>query len=359
MVKEKLYPFHVMIFTYMTQTGVVILSLPRLLAENFGYNGWLSLIGFSCIAAFNIFLISLVYRLGKGKSIFKILEMSLPKFLLVPMYMLLASIWAVTGCLVAKNYVSIFEMVSLSTTNVMLLKVLVDILTFLLVIKGIYSISKALTSFYWVTAWMYFILFFYAKDFEWARLTPFIFTGETHFLEGGISVFTSFIGYEICLLLFPYVKKNDKKFMRAVQWGNVLTTVTYMLICFICFGFYSFEQLKKMVYPMLDLLSYIKLPFIERIDNLLFAFFLFTSVATISVYLWASKEAVKQILPKGNEKWILFIIITLVYFLSWIPDSLLEIGEWLKYTGYAEVSIAYGLPCLLLLILIANKRARQ
>lgn len=358
MVKEKLYPFHVMVMTFMTQTGVVILSLPRLLADNFGYNGWLSLIGFSCLAAFNIFLISLVYRFGKGKSIFEILGTTLPKFVLYPLYAVLAGVWAVTGCTVAKNYVSIFEMVSLNTIHAMFLKLLVDILAFLLVIKGIYNISKAITSFFGITAWMYFILLFYVKDFEWSRMTPFLFAGETNFTEGSISVFTSFVGYEICLLLFPYAEKG-KKFMRAVQWGNVLTTVTYLLICLVCFGFYSLPQLRKMAYPMLDLLSYVKLPFIERIDNLLFAFFLFTTVATITMYIWASKETIKQMMPKTNEKKLTFFIIAIVYFIAWIPDTLPEIGEWLQYLGLTEIVFAFGLPLLLLLILLFSKRARQ
>lgn len=358
MAKEKLYPFHVMIVTYMTQTGVVILSLPRLLAENFGYNGWVALIGFSCVASLNIFLISLVYRWGKGKSIFQILEMSLPKFVLFPMYLFLSCIWAILGCIVAKNYISIFEMVSLSTTHVMFLNLLVDILTYLLVIKGIYNISKAFTSFYWVTSWMYLILLFYAKDFEWVRMTPFFFSGETHFVKGSMSVFTSFLGYELSIMLFPYVERS-KKFMRAVQIGNLLTTFTYTLICFICFGFYSFEQLKKMVYPMLDLLSYVKLPFIERIDNLLFAFFLFTTVATITMYIWASQEMVKRMIPKAKAKILVLIILAAVYIVAWIPDTIPEIGEWLRYLGYTETGVAFGLPLMLIAILLMNKRARQ
>ncbi|MDQ0060728.1 GerAB/ArcD/ProY family transporter [Paenibacillus harenae] len=358
MAKEKLYPFHVTILTYMTQTGVVMLSLPRILAENFGYNGWMALIGLSGIAALNIFIISLVYRLGKGKSIFQIMEMSLPKFVLYPLYSFIACIWAVTGCIVAKNYVSIFQMISFNTTHVMLLKIMVDILVYFLVIKGIYNISKALTSFYWVTSWMYLILFFYFKDFEWARMTPFFFSGETHFVEGSMSVFTSFIGYELSLLLFPYVEKG-KKFMRAVQIGNLLTTLTYIIICFICFGFYSFEQLKLMVYPMLDLLSYIKLPFIERIDNLLFAFFLFTTVSTIAMYIWASQEIVKRMIPKAKVKVIVILIIMAVFFIAWIPDTIPEIGEWLQYLGYTDTVIAFGLPLMLIAILLVNKRARQ
>ncbi|MCF2937890.1 spore germination protein, partial [Paenibacillus alkaliterrae] len=222
--KEKLYPFHVAVLTYMNQTGVIIMSLPRLLAENFGYNGWVALIGLSLIATLNIWIISLVHRLGKGKSIFEIFERSLPKVLLYPLYTFLAVVWSILGCMVAKNYVNIFQIISYNTTHAMILKLLVDILVYLLVIKGIYNISKATTSFFWIVNWMVFLLLFFVRDFEWARLTPFLFSGETNVFQGGLSVFTAFLGYEVCILLFPYAE-NNKKFMRAVMVSSATLIV--------------------------------------------------------------------------------------------------------------------------------------
>ncbi|WP_364146975.1 GerAB/ArcD/ProY family transporter [Paenibacillus sp. LPE1-1-1.1] len=356
--KEKLHPFHTAILIFMIQSGVVIMSLPQLLAENFGYNGWIVLFIISILVNVNIYLISLVYRMGKGKSIFQILESVLPRFILVPLYLCLIGIWMLTGCMVVKNYVFIFQIVSYNTTHPMLLKFLIDILCFLLVIKGIYNMSKAATSFFWITIWMVLLQLFFVKDFDWARLTPFVFKGDTHFIEGGVMVFTAFLGYELSMLLYPYAEPN-KNFIKAVVVGNVLVTLVYVVFCFICFGFYSLGQLKNMMYPLLDLLSYIQLPFIERIENLLYSFFLFTTVITAALYTWSAQLTVSRMLPKMNIKLITFLIIAIGFIIAWIPDSLTEVGQWLQFLGMLELMVAVGLPILLIFILLVFKGARS
>ncbi|MBD2868112.1 GerAB/ArcD/ProY family transporter [Paenibacillus arenilitoris] len=355
--KEKLHHFHVAILIYMIQNGVIIMSLPRLVAQNFGYNGWIALIGLSLVATLNIFLISLVHRFGGGRSIFKLFEDVLPQFLLYPLYAFLTCIWALTGCLVAKNYVYIFQILSYNTTNAIYLMLLIAVLVFLFVIKGIYNLSKATTAFFWLSQWMILLLLFYFKDFEWARMTPFLFAGETHILEGGLSVFSAFLGYELYLLLIPYVD-NYKKTMKAVMIGNLLTTFAYVAISIICFGFYSFEQLKHMAYPVLDLLSYIQLPFIERIESLLFGFLVFTTIITTGLYMWSAKETMHRILPKAGEKLLAFLIIGAALAVSWIPDTLSKVQQWLQFLSYSEIAVAFVLPLLLLAILLVRKGAR-
>lgn len=84
--REKLHPFHIAILIYMTQSGVVIFSLPRVLAQHMGYNGWIALTVFYVIVALNISLISLAYRLADGKSIFQIIEHFFPKIAVIPLY---------------------------------------------------------------------------------------------------------------------------------------------------------------------------------------------------------------------------------------------------------------------------------
>ncbi|MCA0755534.1 spore germination protein [Paenibacillus sp. N4] len=357
MVKEKLYPFHIGILIYMTQTGVLVLSLPRMLAETFGYNGWLALPILAAVASLNIGLIAIVHRMGKGKSIFSILESALHKAVLFPLYAALSAVWALTGCMTAKNYVYIFQMLSFNTTHPMLFKALLDILIYLLMIKGIYNISKASTSFFWMIQWMLLLLIFFVKDFSWVRMTPFFFKGGTDVLKGGMSVFTAFLGYELSILLFPYSDSN-KKVMRAVFAGHLFTTFNYIVLSFICFGFFSFEQLKKLMYPVIDLLSYIQLPFIERVENLLFAFFLFSTVATVVMYLWAAQESMRQMMPGVPQKLLAFIIVTASFIVSWVPDTLVEVGKWLEYLGNASSGIAFALPMLLILILLIKKGAK-
>ncbi|MFF2888750.1 GerAB/ArcD/ProY family transporter [Paenibacillus sp. NPDC057967] len=354
--KEKLFPFHVALLIYMIQSGVVIFSIPRLLAQSFGYNGWASVIIFLGISSFAIYLISRVYRLGQGRSIFEILEQAIPKFILYPIYTFLVALWSLLGCMVAKQYVIIFQMIAFPSTHPMFFKALIDILSFILVVGGVYTIAKASTSFFWMIIWMTLLLFFYFEDFEWARLTTFFFRGDTDMVMGSLDIYNAFLGFELALLLFPYVEKKGK-FMKAVYAGNIITSLTYLFFSFICFGFYSFGQLTKMKYPLLELLSFIRLPFVERIENLLFGFFLFPALITIVMYMWAAVEVAKRMVPKVNVKWHAVVIFGLLYAVSWIPDVIGEVEQWLQYLGYVETSVTFGLPLLLIVILWAKKGA--
>lgn len=287
--KEKLYPFHVSLLIYMIQAGVVIFSLPRLTAQHMGYNGWITLFAYTGIAMLNIFIISLVYRLSNGKSIFQIIEQALPKIIVFPLYFILVFVWTMLGCLVAKHYVFIIQAFVFPTTHPMFMKFLVDVLAYLLIIKGIYNISKAATSFFWLVVWTMLLLLFFVKSFQWANLTPFFFHEASDVFLGALNIFTAYLGYELALLLFPYVEKN-KSFIRAVQIGNLLSALTYVTVSLTCFGFYSFNQLKGMKYPIIDLLAQIKFPFVERVDNIIFSLFLFTVLITIVAYMWRQRK---------------------------------------------------------------------
>lgn len=355
--QEKLHPFHITLLFYMTQTGVVLFSLPRLLADRFGYNGWVFLFVCAAVSTFNIFLISIVYRKGKGRSIYEIMEQSISKILLYPIYLVLILLWGTLGCLVAKQYSTIFQMVAFPTSHPMIFKLMIDVLVFLLVIKGIYSISKAVTSFFWMIVWMNVLLLFFWGDFEWARLTPFFFQGGTNDWLGALDIYTAFLGYEAAIILIPFAEK-DGKFIRAVYIGNFATALGYFLFTIICFGFYSIEQIGHMKYPILDLLSYIRLPFIERIEYFLFGFFLLSVVVTFSIYVWMSLETARRLMPKANIKWLTIIILFIVFGITWIPDVSDEIEASLRYFGFAGTAVAFALPMLIIIILAFQKGAR-
>lgn len=355
--KEKLYPFHVSLLVFMIQSGVVIFSLPRLLAQHMGYNGWITLVLYSGIATLNILLISLVYRLSNGKSIFQIIEHSMPKAIVFPFYLVLIITWTMFGCMIAKLYVVIFQVFVFPTTHPMFIKLLVDILTYILIIKGIYNISKAATSFFWMIIWTTLLLLYFLRDFQWVNLTPFFFQESSDVATGGLKIFTAFLGYELVLLLFPYADK--KGFMKAVYIGNMIITFIYLSVSLISFGFYSFNQLKRMKYPLIDMLAYIKLPFVERVENIFFALFLFTTMLGIVMYMWAATETARRLIPRANSKWLAGVLVISAYAVSWIPDVLSEVEIWLQLFAFIEIGIAFGLPILLIIILVLSKGGKS
>ncbi|TMV52324.1 spore gernimation protein [Paenibacillus mesophilus] len=352
--KEKLSSFHLAILINMTQTGVVILVLPHLLARYFGTNGWLALIIVSAAVSLSIGLITAVYRLGEGQSIFEILERFIPGLLLYPFYISLICIWALLGCLTAKYYVLVFQMVAFPTVNPMAFKVAVDVLAFFLIIKTIYNISKAATVFFWMSIWMLLLLFFFYGQFQWARLTPFVFQDSTYSAASFINIFPAYLGYELCLLLIPYCDRRTK-FGSSVLIGHLLSTVVYLYVSLVSYGFHGYELLRHMQFPLMNLFAYVQLPFIQATENLLYGFLLFTTLITAVMYFWSAKEVALRMIPK-KRKLITFVIVFLAYWISFIPDVLSEVQQWLKYLGYIEIGLAFGLPLGLIALLAVHKR---
>ena len=353
--QEKISPFHIAVLVYMSQAGIVVFTLPRSLADYFGTNGWLLLLPCLLLSTFNIYLITLVFRLGKGRSVFEIMEQSVPKLVLYPFYVGLASVWLVFGCMIGKKYVLLFQMLSFPTTNPMLFKLAIDVLAFLMLAKGIYVISKAATLFFWMAVWMLGLLVWFIPSFRWERFTPFILQGGHDQVKGAIEVYAAFLGYELSILLFPHVKKN-KRSMAAIYAGNTFLWLSYIFLTLICFGFFSLGQLKKLLFPLLDLLAYIQFPFIERLENLLYGFFLFLVLLTVVMYWWGAQITVERIVPRVKTTVLLFILLAVSYCISFIPKTLEQVNVWITNLGYAATGIALGFPLILIMILLIQRK---
>lgn len=353
---EKINPFHLSLLIYMTQTGVTIFRLPNTLAEDYGTNGWLILPFIFLLVMLNIVLISWVYRLGEGKSIFEILEGVFPKWIIFPLYFGLICLWGNLGSLVVKEYVLILQMLSLPTTSPMFLKGLVDLLIYLLLIKGIYNISKAGTVFFYMVVWLIGLVCFLFPEFQFSRLTPFFFQGETHMVKGFFDVFPAFLGYELSLLLFPYAEKSRTKFIKAIHIANLSMMITYFILCFVLFGFYGYQDLLHRRFPLIDALAYIKLPFIERIESLLFVLFLFSIIITSVMYEWAALVTLQRLFPRLKTNWGGAIIIGATFFLTMIPRVMQDVVKVLDKIAALEIGVAFGLPLVLILLLLIVRR---
>lgn len=356
--REKVNPWHVGLLMYLVQSGVLMFSLPRLTAVHFGTNGWISILFASMLVCLNIGLFYIVYRLGQGQSVFDIMESSVPKFILAPLYIVVASVWSISGCLIGKQYILMFQMLSFQTTPSSILKILYDLLVYFLLIKGIYNIVKASTVFFYLTVWMPLLLLYHFREFEWVRFTPFLFRDGTNMAQGMMEIFASLLGYEVGLYLFPYVERNSK-FLRAVLLGNLYTSFIYIFICVISFGFFGFRLLLNIMFPLLDLLAFIELPFVERIENLLFVFFIFKMFMTTVIYYWIAQIYLERIFIKAYPKIISFLLVAVTYFISNISEILREVVGWLRYLNMMQISLNFVIPIFLILLLMMKRHAKE
>lgn len=355
MVQEKLNRLHIALLIFNTQTGIVLLTLPRTTAKYFGTNGWASILIVFLFVTIDIMLMNLVYRLGRGASVFEIMKSSLPKLVLYPIYILIGSLFAMIGCLVIKQYAMIYQILIFPSTPDILLKIVVDILVFLLVIKGIYTISKANVFFALFLFIQFPIALYFVPSFEFARLTPFLFQGGADMKEGFIRVFGAFMGYEVVLFLFPHAEKNNK-WLKYVHLGNGLTTFIYLLITLESYGFYNVIELTHMAFPILEMYSFVSLAFVERMQNFLYSFLILSILQTGAMYYWTSQSIFRQIFPRIPAKLSIFVIMTVTIAIAFIPKSLAEVEDWFRYLTIAEICFSISFPPLLIILVIIQRR---
>lgn len=354
LVQEKLHRLHIALLIFNTQTGIVVLTLPRTTAKYFGTNGWVSILIVFLFVTIDIMLINLVYRLGRGASVFEIMQSSLPRIVLYPIYILLGSLFGMIGCLVVKQYSMIYQMLIFPSTSDVLLKLVVDILVFLLVIKGIYTISKANVFFVIFLFIQFPIALYFIPSFDFARLTPFLFQGGSDMMEGFIRVFGAFMGYEMTFFLFPYVEKNNK-WLKYVHIGNGLTTLIYLLITLESYGFFNVNELTHLAFPILDMYAYVSLAFIERMQNFLYSFFILSILQTGAMYYWSSQALFSQLLPRVSSKFSVFVIMTITFLITYIPKSLVEVENWFRTMTIIEIFVSIGFPMLLIVLLLIQR----
>lgn len=358
MAQEKLHRFHIMLMVLNTQSGIALFTLPRITAHHFGTNGWLALVIVFLFATFNTMLISAVYRLGRGTSVFDILRASLPRVILYPLYLLIASNFAMFGCLVIKQYAMIYQLMIFPMTPDIVLKVFVDILVFLYITKGIYTMSKANIFFVVILVLQLPLTLFFIPDFALVRLTPFLFQGGKDMAEGFLFVYQTYLGYELTLFLFPYAEKTTK-WLKYVHFANTLSMAIYLIITVMVFGFFNVHELNFSAFPILDMFGYLKFPFIERIHNFLLSMFLFSVVHTAAMYYWASKAVIKQVFPRIPPMLLVALTMAATIAVSLTPDSLMEVEWWLRNITLIQLVFSIGFPLLLILLLLIQRRRKK
>lgn len=355
---EKLNPLHIGILIHMTQMGVSVFSLPRVCATYIGTNGWVWVLVIGTVVTANIALMHAAVRLGGGRTLPEMLGLFLPKPVAGALQLALGGMYALSACLTSKQYVLMFELQSFPATNPYVFRAGIDVLILCLVLIGIYNLGKAATLVFLATIPLPMFYLSLLHDVKLVRYTPFFLKDGGNWLEGSFEVFSAFLGFELCLFLLPYVKRGDTRWFYGVYAGNTFSWCMYLALTILAFGFFSFGQLKDLLFPLLEMAGHLTLPIVERVDTLLFTFFFLVSVLTATAYFWMATELFGYVFPGVRKGWFAAFLIGSTYFVSSIPNELGRVSAWLGIMAKLAAGTAIFLPLLLIAGLLAARAWR-
>lgn len=185
--------------------------------------------------------------------------------------------------------------------------------------------------------------------------TPVVMTGWADILRGTLLVFLFYLIISFVLFLQPFETKAEEGIAsakRALFVTALLNAAVYLIVL----GIFGNETLSVMRYPVITLMSMVKLPggFFERQDAFMVAIWFFTLYALLNSSMFYAAEVGKEIIGKQRQRGCVLFTLLLTFAASAVfyrSAALLDLGKgWL---------VCAGIPFLVLLplLMLCGKKA--
>ncbi|KKD41229.1 endospore germination permease [Bacillus sp. FSL L8-0167] len=355
--KNKISPPQAVFFIIQSQIGVGILALPHLLMKDMGHDGWMAII----LACFFIQIINTIFLYIIQKypetSFFQALIEVFGKWIgrtLVALY----TVYFASVCIVV---LAIFT----RTLGIWVLPLTPNWIINLLMMISIIYIAKekiaAIVRYNFILTpflLMLSLLMFYSlKGTNIDYLMPFFQTNLSQVSLGLKDVVLSMNGFEMILIISPFMKGGIKVRYKVMTISNICTTLYYLFITLICFMFFSPIELNVIPSPVLYLLKTISFGVIERTDLIFLSFWVFVILATLSNYLYFCANGVSSLFKKKEHKKFVYYFAILIYAVScFLANDNFRIQRFNEFTTIAQYSFIYTLPIFMAIIIFIKHR---
>ncbi|MED3026866.1 GerAB/ArcD/ProY family transporter, partial [Bacillus wiedmannii] len=131
-----------------------------------------------------------------------------------------------------------------------------------------------------------FLSLFVLKYSHWDNLLPIFTHSFSDILKSAQLSIYSMTGFEIYLMVYPFVKKPMQSHKYA-QLGALFSNLLYLFSTLLAFAFFSEKQLLKTIWAQLSMTQVIQLPFIERLEYIAISGYALVIISSFILPLWA------------------------------------------------------------------------
>lgn len=342
--------------------GIGVLSLPNVLANIAGRDGWISIIISGILMIPMVWIINEIFQRNPGKDYFQIVRSTLGNILFYILMSILVVHLIISLGLTTRNLGELIKAFLLPNTPIEIIILSFIIACSYIATYGIDVISRAGYFIYPIIIGTIFILVLACiptADFK--GVLP-ILKSDINQLPKAIGTsFVSFQGFEILLFSLPYAEDNRKTFKSSLL-AILMVTITYLSIFIITLSNFSLKQTQRQVFPVLMLAKQIDLPgyFLENLDGLFMAIWVLIIFGTIGPLLFATSKTLSEIFRTKGHKYFVLALIPIIYFVSLIPDNTTELfivqKKYLTKIGLISIVIT---PILVFIVGLIRKRLKR
>lgn len=342
-----------------TVIGVGIFSYPHKIAKEVGSDGWFVTIVAGTIAFLFIYILIKVSEMNGFKHFVYILDDNFGKILSKIICLIFVAYNISVMAIAMRIFAEVIKMYLLNRTPT-------EFILFVMILVGTYLIRGdigSLIKFNELSFWVMFIPIFCILPFsivnaDFTNILPVFNNPPINYIDGIRHASFSFFGFEIVLLIVPFLKSKNK-IAKTALLSILFITVFYLIIIVLCIAVFAKEETSQLLWPTITLIKTVSIPgaFIERWEGIVMAFWvLFYFTTFVNIYYFSS-----DILNKGfklkDSKISCIIIIPLIYIVSLIPENISEVFLFSdSIVPYLHVFAVIIVPLVLLIIGKLKKR---
>jgi spore germination protein (amino acid permease) len=207
-----------------------------------------------------------------------------------------------------------------------------------------------------LSLWMLGLIGYPIRYSDASHFLPLLESDLSSILKATFKMTLTVIGFEILYVIYPNLKEKNKV-QKFAHLGIATTTFLYLIVCLLSIAYFSEGQLSKSIWATLSLFKVVKLPFIERMEYLVIAFWLLIILPNLMLYLWAAVRGINRTFHKKDTHFVwLFSIILLIS--SFIFNTRMKINTFNDFFATAAFYLTYCYPILLFILVIIKRKMR-
>lgn len=347
---KKLAPYLAFYIVGSSQIGVGVLSFQRGIAKIAGYDAWMSIIIAGIFVSIIVLLMYKMFEAAKGgfmaihsfifgKAISKIFGT------IVITYLLMIAISSV------RSYTEVVQVWMFERLSTFWFSLFFLLAVIYIVSGGIRTVTGMAFLSFFLPIMIFPISLFAIPYSNYSNLLPIFDHSFIDILMAGKTMALTIVGFEVMLFIIPFIKepKTSKKW---VIYSIYFTTIFYLLVALLTFGYFPENQLEKNVWPFLTVWKIIEFPFIERFEYIGIALWFAIVLPNVSVIIWCAGRLVKEMFSI-QQKTITPFLCGAVLIGCLFLDSRIDIATFTAFTS--EISFYFCfvyLPLLFLLTMI-------
>ncbi|MCC5909396.1 MAG: endospore germination permease [Clostridiaceae bacterium] len=347
---------YIMIISMMVGTGV--LNLSRTVAEVSKQDGWISvLLAGVLITTLMGIMIFVTSRFGEN-SFLQYTSYLLSK----PVGYLVAFLYGIYATLLTSIVVRFLcELIItwfLPRTPIYVVSFIIVITIVNITKNGLTNVARFNEIMVFAILPLVFLIFLGIPETSILNLRPVGGVGFSKIAEGIVPSFYAFSGYEVVLILYPFIDNKNKSLLKGSMLSVFSVTILYTATVASQLALFGFQEINRMLYPSIHYLNIVETVLLERVEVLFSIFWLFSVIGTITIQYLAGCIVMQSIFHTKGIHLYTYILAPIIYILSIYPENSVKVVEYSDKIGKMNIFFGIVLPILLLLMyLMRGKRS--